>query len=80
MGDYEVVDGQRLAPAVARAIESLSNAFRHQFDLDVIVSSGRRTYDEQRALFLNRYRAQASGNGPFNDVRYWQGERYATSE
>lgn len=76
MGDYEVVNGQRLAPAVAHAIASLAVAFRDQFGLDVIVSSGRRTYDEQKALFLNRYRAQATGNGPFNDVRFWQGVRY----
>lgn len=40
-----------------------------------VVSGDRETW-EQEQIFLARYRAQASGGGPFNDVRWYKGVRY----
>lgn len=40
------------------------------------INSALRTHAEQRALFLARYRVQASGVGPYRDVRWYQGKRY----
>lgn len=40
------------------------------------INSAHRPHEEQRRLFLARYRQQASGNGPYGDVRWYQGRRY----
>lgn len=40
------------------------------------VNYGDREYAEEVAIFLERYRLQATGSGPYGDVRFWQGRRY----
>lgn len=42
----------------------------------ILIADGYRSYDQQKKVFLSVYRLQSSGNGPFNDVRWWQGRRY----
>jgi hypothetical protein len=40
------------------------------------ITDAGRTLQEQIDVFLRRYRVQWIDDGPFNDVRYWQGVRY----
>ena len=40
------------------------------------ITSALREHAEQRKLFLERYRPQATGSGPYGDVRRYQGRRY----
>ena len=40
------------------------------------ITSALREHAEQRKLFLERYRPQATGSGPYGDVRWYQGKRY----
>src|SRR5690625_4137900 len=40
------------------------------------VNSAYRDGALQRKLFLQRYKPQSSGGGPYNDVRWYQGVRY----
>ena len=35
-----------------------------------------RTLAEQEKFFLERYQLQATGDGPYDDVRWWNGRRY----
>ena len=73
---YTTINGQRVQTNVAAAFNNLNAAFRSAFGLSLLVSSGTRTTAEQRDIFLSRFRAQASGNGPYNDVRWYGGVRY----
>jgi hypothetical protein len=73
---YTRIDGQRVEAAVSRAYVRLEQAFRQRFGLDLKISSGTRTRQEQINIFTDRYRVQASGNGPFGDVRWWNGQRW----
>lgn len=40
------------------------------------INSAYRPHEEQRRLFLARYREQATGLGLYGDVRWYQGKRY----
>src|SRR5688572_21365108 len=40
------------------------------------ITSSFRDPEEQKRLFLSRYRKQLTGRGPFNDVRWWRAVRY----
>lgn len=53
---YTTVDGQRVEVHVAEAFGHLAAAFKAKFDLDLKVTSGTRTYNEQKALYA-KYRA-----------------------
>lgn len=71
----------RLTPWMLHCLQKLDADLRRLFGVHLVLDSsvtqrGIRTYGEQVSLFLSRYRVQASGNGPFGDVRYWQGRRY----
>ena len=73
---YTTIDGQRVQTDVAAAFGRLNTAFRNAFGMTLHVSSGTRTTAEQRQIFLSRFRAQGSGGGPYNDVRWYGGVRY----
>ena len=73
---YVYRNGSRLTPWMAHCVDQLAAAFKKRWGLDLIVSSGIRTHQEQIDIFLDRYRIQAVGRGPFNDVRWWKGKRY----
>lgn len=71
----------RLTPWMLHCLQKLDADLQRLFGVRLALDSsgtqrGIRTHEEQRALFLSRYRAQASGSGPFGDVRIWQGRRY----
>src|SRR6187431_2959078 len=73
---FTTIDGQRVQTDVAAAFSRLNAAFHSAFGLDLHVRSGTRTTEEQIRIFLSRYRAQASGSGSYNDVRWYKGVRY----
>lgn len=71
------VDGLPVAPGTAAAFYRLKAAFEAQFPgITLHIYSGYRDYEDQKALFLKRYREQSWGTGPYGDVRWWQGRRY----
>lgn len=70
------IDGQTVHSIVAAAYGKLEAAFKRVFGLDLIISSGYRSHDDQIKLFLERYRPQATGTGPYGDVRTYNGVRY----
>lgn len=72
--------GVRLRSDAAASYERLSKEF-NKVHGPMYVSDGYRARNDggnfsQEAIFLDRYRPQASGNGPFNDVRWYNGKRY----
>ncbi|QUC01241.1 M15 family metallopeptidase [Cellulosimicrobium cellulans] len=68
--------GGRLRPDAAAALERLRPAFEAGTGVRLAATDTYRPYEIQRQLFLSRYQPQASGNGPFGDVRVWNGVRY----
>lgn len=80
MGGIEYVywDGARLTPWMKYCLERLDADLRKLFGVHLVLDSskGIRLNSEQRAIFLDRYRPQSSGGGPFGDVRWWNGTRY----
>lgn len=71
----------RLTPWMLYCLQRLDADLRRLFDVHLSLDSsgtqrGIRTHEEQKDLFLSRYRVQWAGYGPFNDVRYWEGRRY----
>lgn len=69
-------NGEKLAPNVYRAFLELQAAVRAALNVTLWVSSGFRTAEEQERIFRARYRQQSSGNGPYGDVRWWNGVRW----
>lgn len=47
-----------------------------QTGITLTVRGWNRTLAEQITFFLRNYQPQATGDGPFDDVRWWQGTRY----
>lgn len=75
--------GIRYAPGKYNRAAGTRNAFAAlSADLEregypaMYVNDGDRETQDQIAVFLARYRPQASGGGPYNDVRFWRGVRY----
>lgn len=71
----------RLTPWMLYCLQRLDADLQRLFGVRLALDSsvtqrGIRTSQEQVDLFLSRYRLQASGSGPFGDVRWWQGRRY----
>lgn len=69
-------NGERVAKGVYTAFLRLQAACKNATGSTLWISSGFRTAQDQIDVFLKRYRQQATGNGPYNDVRWWQGRRY----
>lgn len=71
------INGWPVAVGVAPHYLAMKVAFEKQFPgIQLQVYSGIRTYEGQKSLFLSRYRVQWVGNGPYGDVRWWNGLRY----
>lgn len=70
------VDGERTSAGCAAALVRLSQAFSSAFGMQLRLTSGYRTTAEQTTLFVARYQRQDSGNGPYDDVRTWNGQRW----
>lgn len=66
-----------IAPGFELADDAAASYARARRDgLPEGITSARRDPDEQRALFLARYRPQAEGSGPYGDVRTYGDVRY----
>lgn len=85
MGGIEYVywpgTSTRLTPWMLYKLKELDRDLRKNFGVHLVLDSsagqrGVRTEQDQINLFTSRYRQQAVGNGPFGDVRWWQGRRY----
>jgi hypothetical protein len=75
--DWVFVDGQRLTPYMAYQINRLKADFRRIWGVDLLVSSGIRTSQEQIDIFLSRYVTAANVRGRYvYDTRVWNGTRY----
>lgn len=66
-------DGQRLTPWMLYQVNRLDADCRRRFGVGVIVSSGIRTYEEQKAIFLARYTSTPNGRRVY-DTRWWNGQ------
>lgn len=73
---YEWIDGQRVEWNVARDFRLMAAAFYKDTGCTLHIESGTRTTAEQTAIFTDRYRVQATGSGPYGDVRWWDGKRW----
>lgn len=72
---YPTVTGtnNELRSDAAASFERMQDASHYAGDY---ITSGYRSHEEQVRLFEERYTPQASGSGPYGDVRYWDGVRY----
>lgn len=68
--------GLYLLPAAAAAWGRLASAVLARYGWRPTLTDAYRSYDAQVRVFLERYRFQLVGSGPFGDVRWWQGKRY----
>lgn len=73
---YVFRDGSRLTPYMLYQINRADADFFRKFGCHILVTSGIRTNAEQTRIFLSKFRLQATGSGPYGDVRRWQGRRY----
>lgn len=72
---YVYRDGQRLTPWMAWCIDRLSADMHSLFGVWVRVRSGIRTYEEQKAIFLERYVTAGNVRGrKVYDTRWWNGQ------
>lgn len=74
--NYVHRDGSRLTPWMLYVINRANVEFKARFGCELLVTSGIRTNQEQRDIFLSKFRVEWFGNGPYGDVRWWQGKRY----
>lgn len=47
-----------------------------EFGKQVLITGAWRSFETQLRIFLERYTVADTGNGPYGDVRYYQGKRY----
>lgn len=67
-------DGSRLTPWMFYIIGLINAEMVRLFGVSLLVSSGIRTYEEQKAIFLARYVRAANINGRrVYDTRWWNG-------
>ena len=69
-GAYNRAEGTR------DAFGALSDDLVREGHPRMVSKSGDRETQDQIDTFLSRYRPQATGSGPYGDVRWWQGVRY----
>lgn len=75
MVDFVFRDGQRLTPKMLAIVNAVDAAFYARFRLHLLVSSGVRTYEEQKAIFLSRYTRTPDGRKVY-DTRIWNGVKW----
>ncbi|UVK61361.1 endolysin [Microbacterium phage Gingerbug] len=75
MVTYVYRDGQRLTPYMLYQINRLDADCRRLFGVRAIVSSAIRTYEDQKAIFLDRYVTAGNVRGRrVYDTRWWSGQ------
>ena len=77
MTTYVMRDGSRLTPFMLYQINRLNTDLKNAFGVEVRVTSGIRTHQEQINLFLARYVTAGNVRGRrVYDTRVWKGVRY----
>lgn len=77
MTTYVTRDGSRLTPFMLYQINRLNTDLKNAFGVEVRVTSGIRTHQEQINLFLARYVTAGNVRGRrVYDTRVWKGVRY----
>lgn len=71
---FSRINGWPVAVGIVSDYLAMAAAFRAEFGVDLVVTSGIRTYAEQEAIFRDRYRANA--HSPYGDYRWWNGVRW----
>ena len=71
---YVYRDGSRLTPWMLYCVDRFSQAMYNAFGERILVTSGIRTYEDQKRIFLKRYvrRADVRGRKVY-DTRWWNG-------
>lgn len=67
---------QQLEAAAAAAWDALNEEYRRRYGGYLVLTDSYRPLAVQESIFRDRYRAQATGNGPYGDVRVWNKVRY----
>lgn len=68
--------GQQLEDRAAASWDRMWDAVLSQAAWPMALTDSYRPRSVQEQIFLDRYRLQAVGSGPFNDVRVYNGRRY----
>lgn len=68
--------GQQLDARAAASWDRLWDAVVSTYAWPMEITDSYRPRSVQEDIFLDRYRTQATGSGPFNDVRHYNGRRY----
>lgn len=68
------LNGQSVAPGFASRLDALSRRLEAEGHAPIGVASGKRAKSLQEQIFRDRYVVQWLGSGPFNDVRWWDGD------
>lgn len=76
MGIRYAGDSYNRAAGTRAAFAALSADLEREGLPAIFVNDGDREVQDEIDVFLARYRPQATGVGPFNDVRTWNGVRY----
>ncbi|MDF2712230.1 MAG: peptidase and DD-carboxypeptidase VanY/endolysin [Nonomuraea muscovyensis] len=68
--------GQELEEDGAASWDRLWDAMVSTYAWPMVLTDSYRPLEVQQEIFLDRYRPAATGSGPFNDVRSYNGRRY----
>jgi hypothetical protein len=68
--------GQQLEDRAAASWDRLWDAMVSKHAWPMVLTDSYRPRSVQVEIFLDRYRPQATGSGPYGDVRYYNGRRY----
>jgi hypothetical protein len=69
-------NGEQVPPGTASRLNACSLRLEGMGFPAIGIASGVRSRATQEAIFRDRYQVQATGNGPYGDVRWWQGQRW----
>jgi hypothetical protein len=69
------IEGHRIRKDLVPQTQAMHNAALRD-GVNLTITQGYRSYAEQVAIFNARYDPKATGTGPYNDVRWWNGVRY----
>lgn len=75
MSDYTVIDGQEVANTLVPWFKAMDAEFYARTGERLIISSGRRSYEKQKSIFLSRYVTAGNIRGRYvYDTRWWNGQ------
>lgn len=75
--DLKTAPGEELERRAAASWDRMHGAMRTKHGWKMGLTDSYRSLADQRSVFLSRYKPHKSGSGPFGDVRWYNGTRYA---